>query len=98
MLLLKDHGSSLVQNNTILRITTNTTAKTAAGAQIPPGVINFSEPWRGVPGGDGAIFEGNIVWDLEGPLFNFFTNGVMFLDVNHSLIQGTNHPGVGNIS
>jgi hypothetical protein len=97
-LLIKEHGSMLVQNNTVVRLTTNTTARTAGGAQIPPGIINFGEPWRGVSGGDGAIFEGNIVWDLEALPFNYFTNGIMFLDVNHSLIQGTNFPGTGNLS
>jgi hypothetical protein len=97
-LLIKEHGSMLVQNNTVLRLTTNTTARTASGAQIPPGIINFGEPWRGVSGGDGAICEGNIVWDLEASPFNYFTNGTMFLTVAQSLMQGTNFPGTGNLS
>ncbi|HTG44040.1 MAG TPA: hypothetical protein VK633_05860, partial [Verrucomicrobiae bacterium] len=97
-LLIKDRGAILAQNNTILRLATNTAARTDGGAQIPPGLINFSEPWRGTAGGDGAYVEGNIAADLKAPALNFYTNSAMFLVVNQSLIQGQALPGLGNLT
>lgn len=91
-LLLKDAGSAIFHNNTVVGITPNSFASQA------PAFINFGEPNRGVPGGSGALLDGNIVWDLNGPAFLNFTSAVMFLTVNRSIIQNTNHPGVGNSS
>jgi hypothetical protein len=91
-LLLKEHGSALVQNNTIIRLRDNPIA------DYPGSVINFGEPKRGAGPGFGAIFEGNIVWDSSVPLAINYQPEQMFLQVNHSLIQGTNHPGIGNLS
>jgi hypothetical protein len=91
-LLLKDAGSALMQNNTILGVHPN-----PLGSQ-PPAVINFCEVNRGVPGGRGALFEGNIVWDLEAEPWINFSNAVMFLEVSHSLIQGNDWPGIGNLT
>jgi hypothetical protein len=58
-------------------------------------VLNFGEPLRGVTGGAGAIFSGNIVSNTP-LLFENFTNSVMKLLVDHSLLP-TNWPGAGNI-
>jgi hypothetical protein len=58
-------------------------------------VVNFGEPLRGVAGGAGAIFSGNIV--LDAPLlFENYTNGVMKLLVDHCVLP-TNWPGDANI-
>jgi hypothetical protein len=65
-------------------------------ASQPPAFINFGEPNRGAAGGRGALLDGNIVWDLNGPPFINFTNNLMFLRVNRSIIENTNHPGEGN--
>ena len=92
MLLLKEHGSALVQNNTIVRLRDNPIG------DYPGAVINFGEPKRGAGPGFGAILEGNIVWDSEVPVAINFQPAQMFLQVNHSLIQGTNYPGIGNLS
>jgi hypothetical protein len=91
-LLLKDNGSAIYQNNTVVSITPNPVAP------LPSALINFGEPHRGVPGGRGALLDGNIAWDLNGQPFINFTNSLMFLVVNRSIIQGTNHPGTGNSS
>jgi hypothetical protein len=91
-LLLKDAGSALMQNNTVLSILPN-----PVGSQ-PPGIINFCEANRGVPGGRGALFEGNIVWDLQAEPWVNFSNELMFLEVSHSLIQGMRWPGPGNLA
>jgi len=92
-LLLKQRASAVFQNNTIVRI------REIETASQPPAFINFGEPHRGVVGGAGALLDGNIVWELNGnsPILNF-TNGVMNLEINHSIIQGTNWPGIGNSS
>src|SRR6185503_1259799 len=45
-LLLKDNGGAVMQNNTIVHLTTNTLAVTGNGMAIPPGIILFGEPWR----------------------------------------------------
>jgi hypothetical protein len=101
-LLLKDNGTAVMQNNTIVRLTTNATARTDAGNPIPPGIILFGEPWRGRPLGAGAIYEGNIAFDLDPVIqanpFPLFNPASSFLVATHNLIQGTNWPGAGNIS
>jgi hypothetical protein len=101
-LLLKDGGSAVMQNNTIVHLTTNALARTGAGTPIPAGIILFGEPWRGDPPGAGAIYEGNIAYDLH-PLiqanpFPLFDPAESFFVVSRSLTQGTNWPGPGNIS
>jgi hypothetical protein len=101
-LLLKDGGTAVMQNNTIIRLTTNAAALTASGNPIPPGIIMFGEPWRGSPQGGGVIYEGNIAYDLDPVIqsapFPFYSPTDSFLVVSQSLTQGTNWPGAGNIS
>ena len=101
-LLLKDNGAAVAQNNTIVHLTTNAIARTAAGNPIPPGIILFGEPWRGRPYGAGAIYEGNIAYDLDPAIqanpFPLFYPSNAFFVVSHSLTQGANWPGAGNIS
>jgi len=101
-LLLKDNGTGVMQNNTIVNLTTNAIARTGAGNPIPPGIILFGEPWRGRPYGGGAIYEGNIAHDLDPIIqanpFPLFDPAKSFFVVSHSLTQGTNWPGAGNIS
>lgn len=101
-LLLKDNGSAVMQNNTIVHLTTNAIARTAAGNPIPPGIILFGEPWRGRPLGAGAIYEGNIAYDLDPAIqanpFPLYNPSTSFFVVSHSLTQGTNWPGEGNLS
>lgn len=101
-LLLKDNGTAVMQNNTIVNLTTNALARTGAGNAIPPGIILFGEPWRGRPYGGGAIYEGNIAHELDPVIqanpFPLFDPANSFFVVSHSLTQGTNWPGAGNIS
>ena len=101
-LLLKDNGAAVMQNNTIVNLTTNALARTAAGNPIPPGIILFGEPWRGRPYGGGAIYDGNIAHRLDPAIqanpFPLFDPANSFFVVSHSLTQGTNWPGLGNIS
>lgn len=101
-LLLKDNGTAVMQNNTIVHLVTNATARTGAGNPIPPGIILFGEPWRGRPLGGGVIYEGNIAHDLDSTIqanpFPLYEPGSSFFVVSHSLTQGTNWPGEGNIS
>jgi hypothetical protein len=101
-LLLKDGGSAVMQNNTIVHLTTNALARTGAGTPIPAGIILFGEPWRGDPPGAGAIYEGNIAYDLHALIqanpFPLFDPAQSFFVVSRSLTQGTNWPGQGNIS
>jgi hypothetical protein len=104
--LLKDKGAALIQNNTTVHLVTNVFARTAnppGGQLIPPGILLFGEPWRsGRTPGTGAYYEGNIAFDLHPMIqtnpFPLYNPTSSFLVVSHSLIQGTNWPGVGNIS
>ena len=102
LLLLKDSGVAVVQNNTFLKMVENPLAKNSAGAVIPPGIILFGEPWRNRPYGAGAIYNGNIAWDLAPVIqttpFPLFSASSGFLVANHSLIQGNVWPGTGNIA
>jgi len=101
-LLLKDNGSAVMQNNTIVHLTTNATARNGDGDPIPPGIILFGEPWRGRPLGAGAHFEGNIAYDLEPIIqstpFPLFDPAESFLNATYNLIQGGIWPGPGNIT
>ena len=102
LLLLKDSGAAVLQNNTFLKMRPNPVALTAAGAAIPPGIILFGEPWRGRPLGAGAIYNGNIAWDLapviQATPFPLYNSASSFLVAGHSIIQGNQWPGTGNIS
>jgi len=92
-LLLKNGARATFQNNTVYGIRTN------APAAYPAAVISFGEPDRNVAGGAEAILDGNIFWGIDqNRHFLFFTNGVMNLEVDYSLLSGTNHPGLGNLS
>lgn len=101
-LLLKDAGAAVVQNNTIVHLRTNATAVTGGGLAIPPGIILFGEPWRARPYGAGAIFEGNIAYDLDpviaGDPFPLYDPSRSFLNATHNLIQGGVWPGEGNLT
>ncbi len=91
-LLVKDLGSAIFENNTIVTIETNSFAASRAA------YVQFGEPHRSVPGGRGIIMNGNIMWDLHSDTpFIVFTNGAMFMVANQNIIQGTNiTTGVGN--
>lgn len=101
-LLLKDSGTAVMQNNTIVHLITNPVSRDGDGNLIPPGIIMFGEPWRGRPPGGGAIYEGNIAHDLDPAIranpFPFYDPGSSFFVVSHSLTHGTNWPGAGNTS
>jgi hypothetical protein len=101
-LLLKDNGSAVVQNNTVVHLTTNALARNGSGDPIPPGIILFGEPWRGRPLGSGAHFEGNIAYDLDPVIqatpFPLYDPASSFLVATHNLIQGGIWPGEGNIT
>jgi hypothetical protein len=104
--LLKDGGAVIMQNNTTVHLVTNRFARTAnppGGQLIPPGILLFGEPWRsGRTPGTGALYDGNIAFDLHPMIqtnpFPLYSPTSSFLVVSRSLIQGTNWPGVGNIS
>ena len=103
LLLLKDAGAAVVQNNTFLKMVQNPKAlQSTGGTAIPPGIIMFGEPWRGRPLGAGAIYNGNIAWDLAPVIqttpFPLFSSSTSFLVAGHSLIQGNQWPGPGNIT
>ncbi len=90
-LLLKDAGSAVFENNTVVTIETNQFASTRAA------YIQFGEPHRSVPGGRGVLMNGNILWDLHSTTpFLAFTNAVMFMVANDNIIQGTNMTFGGN--
>ncbi len=90
-MLLKDMGSAVFENNTVVTIQTNSVAATRAA------YVQFGEPHRGVPGGRGIVMNGNILWDLHsGTPFIVFTNGTMFMTANANIIQGTNMTFGGN--
>ncbi|HSH15448.1 MAG TPA: hypothetical protein VLD18_05400, partial [Verrucomicrobiae bacterium] len=101
-LLLKDNGAAVMQNNTIVRLVTNATARTGSGMPIPPGIILYGEPWRGRPYGAGAFYEGNIAFDLDPVIqadpFPLFDSSRSFLIASHNIIQGNTWPGEGNLS
>jgi hypothetical protein len=90
-LLLADAASAVLQHNTIARVRTNAPASALAS------VISFSEPARGTAGGAGVVMEGNILWDVDGRIYQHFTNGVMVSRADFNVIPGTNWPGVGNL-
>ena len=102
LLLLKDSGAAVLQNNTFLKMVTNPNAlQSTGGTPIPPGIILFGEPWRGRPLGAGALYEGNIAWDLAPVIqttpFPLYSSTTSYLRVNQSLIQGNQWSGTGNI-
>lgn len=87
-LLLKDGGSAVLQNNTIVRIRTNAPAAAVAA------VVNFYEPRSGVTPGAAALLEGNIIWDVTGQrLFLNFTNTFTRLLVRSNLLPTLEFPG-----
>ncbi|HWB03129.1 MAG TPA: hypothetical protein VG796_08910 [Verrucomicrobiales bacterium] len=103
LLLLKDNGAAVLQNNSFLKMVENPNAlQDDDGDPIPPGIILFGEPWRGRPLGAGAIYNGNIAWDLAPVIqttpFPLFAPATSFLVADHSLIQGNQWPGAGNIT
>ena len=103
LLLLKDNGAATVQNNSFLKMVVNPNAlQSAGGTAIPPGIILFGEPWRGRPLGAGAVYDGNIAWDLDPVIqttpFPLYNSASSFLVAHHSLIQGNQWPGAGNIT
>lgn len=100
----KDYGMGLLQNNTILNVSTNPLSNnTDPEGDEAPGIIMFGEPWRGFPYGNGAIFEGNIAAELHvtdpWPLLNSAAaaNAGFFFVRDHNCVQGFPQPGTGNI-
>lgn len=90
-MLLKDMGSAVFENNTVVTIQTNQFSRTVAA------YVQFGEPHRAVPGGRGIVMNGNILWDLHSTTpFIVFTNGTMFMTANDNIIQGTNMTFGGN--
>ena len=93
-LLLKDRGSAVLQNNTIVRIRDNPLDRAAAA------VINFYEARSGVTAGDTALVEGNIMWDVDGDRFALnFTNGPSSVMFERNLLATLDLPfaiGEGN--
>jgi hypothetical protein len=103
LLLLKDSGAAVLQNNSFLKMVQNPNAlQSAGGPATPPGIILFGEPWRGRPLGAGAIYNGNIAWDLDPVIqttpFPLYAPATSFLRADHSLIQGNQWPGTGNMT
>ncbi|MEO8353361.1 MAG: hypothetical protein ABI680_16655, partial [Chthoniobacteraceae bacterium] len=87
----------------ILKMVVNPNAlQSAGGTPIPPGIILFGEPWRGRPPGAGAVYEGNIAWDLHPTIqttpFPLYSSSTSFLKVGRSIIQGNQWPGIGNLT
>lgn len=90
-MLLKDLGSAVFENNTIVTIQTNQFAASLAA------YVQFGEPHRGAGGGRGMLMNGNILWDLRCDTpFTIFTNSTMFMVANDNIIQGTNMMFGGN--
>jgi hypothetical protein len=90
-LLLKDMGSAVFENNTVITIQTNQFSASRAA------YVQFGEPHRAVPGGRGILMNGNILWDLHSDTpFLAFTNGTMFMVANDNIIHGTNMMFGGN--
>jgi hypothetical protein len=86
-LLLKDRGSVVLQNNTIVRLRDNPLDPAAAS------VINFYEARSGVTPGATAFVEGNIMWDVDGDRFALnFTNGFSNVHFNHNLFATLDLP------
>ncbi len=82
-LLLKDSGSAIFHNNTVVRIADNPN-DTAPGA-----LITFYEARSGVTSGKLADLDGNIIWDVTaGRLANDFTNPPAQLRVSRSILPG----------
>lgn len=101
----KDYGTGLMQNNTIVNISTNALSNnTDPEGNEAPGIIMFGEPWRNFPYGSGAIFEGNIAAELHvadpWPLLNAAAaaNPGFFFVRDHNCVQGFPQPGTGNIA
>ena len=92
MLLLKNGAFAIVQNNTVVGISTNGNSSELAG------VINFNESRGGVTNGAGAVLDGNIFWNVDANRHFVNVGPGMTITVNRSLLAGTNHPGTGNIS
>ena len=95
-LLLKDRGSVVLQNNTIVRLRDNPLDLAAAA------VINFYEARSGVTPGDTAIVEGNLMWDVDGDRFALnFTNGLSRVVFERNLFATLDLPfavGEGNLA
>ncbi len=93
-LLLKDRGSVVFQNNTVVRIRDNPFDVAAAA------VINFYEARSGVTPGDTALFEGNVMWDVEGARLALnFTNGPSHMRFEQNIFDTLDLPfvvGAGN--
>ena len=105
----KENGMGLLQNNTILHLTSNPLSNnTDPAGNEASGIIMFGEPWRFSAGssaayGNGAIFEGNIAADLQvtdpWPVLASAQGDAPFFFIReHNCVQGFPQPGLGNIS
>lgn len=90
MLLLKNGGRAVVQNNTVVRVAENPLDSN------PIAVINWGEPNRGDPPGGSCLFEGNLVWQVYADRFVANYLDQPFL-VSHSLLPVA-WPGDGNLA
>ncbi|MBN2508401.1 MAG: lamin tail domain-containing protein [Verrucomicrobia bacterium] len=62
--------------------------------------VDFGSTNRAILPGQGALFEGNISWGHLSTFERYYEPGYSDVDltVQYSLIQGTNWPGIGNLS
>lgn len=91
LLLLKDGGRAVVQNNTVVKVAENPLDSN------PIAVINWGEPNRSgsLPGGN-CLFEGNLAWQVFADRFVANYLDQPFL-VTHSLLPVA-WPGEGNLT
>lgn len=80
-LLLKDSGSAVFQNNTVVNIRSN------QFSVVPAACVNFGEPHRGAGPARGLLADGNIFWDVhaEAPFLNL--DDTMFMVMNRTLCR-----------
>jgi hypothetical protein len=104
-LLIKDHGTAIMQNNTSLTLKANPLSdNTDPSGDEEPGVVMFSEPWHDDPFGDGVYYEGNIAADLQiindpWPLYQSALAATgCFLIRDFNCVEGFPQTGMGNLS
>lgn len=95
VLLIKDSGIDVFQNNTVVRVTPNPLNDWTNA------VINFGEANRGAPGGDGVFVEGSVFHDLGNNRFAVeYTNASMFCVLSYNLLPASagvpGWPGTAN--
>jgi hypothetical protein len=89
-LLVKNAGSAVFDNNTVVTIRSN------QFSVVLPACINFGEPHRGDPDGRGVLMDGNIFWDVRAPSPFLNLKETIFMVMNRSIMPGTNVAGINN--